>query len=102
MVYDEVRRRHSGGEPLLGIARAMGLGRATVRKYAAAKTFPVRLRHGSGPSLLDPHVAYLAARIDEGCENAVALWREIRKRGYPGTSRQVHRLVANAGQGRSE
>ncbi|WP_298953720.1 ISL3 family transposase [uncultured Methylobacterium sp.] len=93
-VYDEVRRRHADGEPLLGIARAMGLARATVRKYASAETFPARLPHGAGPSLLDPHVAYLAGRIDEGCENVMALWREIRERGYPGTSRQVHRFVA--------
>ncbi len=33
-------------------------------------------------------------RIGEGCENAMALWRELRERGYPGTSRQVHRFVA--------
>ncbi len=92
--YDEVRRRHAGGEPLLAIARAMGLARATVRKYVSAETFPARLPHGAGPSLLDPHVAYLAGRIDEGCENAMALWREIREQGYPGTSRQVHRFVA--------
>ena len=30
--YDEVRRRHADGQMLLGIARAMGLARATVRK----------------------------------------------------------------------
>lgn len=93
-VYDEVRRRHAGGETLLGIARAMSLARATVRKYAAADAFPVRLPHGPGPSLLDPHVEYLVGRLGEGCENAMALWREIRERGYPGTSRQVHRFVA--------
>ena len=93
-VYDEVRRRHASGETLLGIARAMRLARATVRKYAAADTFPARLPHGPGPSLLDPHVDYLLGRIGEGCENAMALWREIQERGYPGTSRQVHRFVA--------
>ncbi|MGY2052254.1 ISL3 family transposase [Methylobacterium sp. JK268] len=93
-LYDEVRRRRAGGETLLGIARAMGLARATVRKFASAETFPARLPHGAGPSLLDPHVAYLVGRIGEGCENAMALWREIRECGYPGTSRQVHRFVA--------
>ena len=82
------------GQTLLGIARAMSLARATVHKYATADTFPVRLPHGPGPSLLDPHVDYLLSRIDEGCENAMGLWRELRERGYPGTSRQVHRFVA--------
>ena len=94
-VYDEVRRRHTSGETLLGIARAMALARATVRKYAAADTFPARLPHGPGPSQLDPHVDYLVRRLGEGCENAMTLWREIRERGYPGTSRQVHRFVAD-------
>ena len=93
-VYDEVRRRHAGGETLLGIARTMSLARATVRKYTTADAFPARLPHGPGPSLLDPHVDYLLGRIGEGCENAMALWRELRERGYPGTSRQVHRFVA--------
>ena len=92
--YDEVRRRHADGQTLLGIARAMGLARATVRKYAVADTFPTRLPHGPGPSLLDSHSDYLLGRIGEGCENAMALWREIRERGYPGTSRQVHLFVA--------
>lgn len=91
---DEIRRRHAGSEPLLGIDRAMGLARATVRKYATAGTIPARLPHGAGSSLLDPHVAYLAWRIGDGRENAMALWREIRKRGYVGTSRQVHRFAA--------
>ncbi len=71
-----------------------GLARATVRKYASVEAFPARLPHGAGPSQLDPHAAYLAGRIDEGCENAMVLWREIRERGDPGTSRQGHRLVA--------
>ena len=42
-IYDEGRRQHASGETLLGIARAMDLARATVRKYVAAGTFPARL-----------------------------------------------------------
>ena len=30
----------------------------------------------------------------EGCENAMALWREVREQGFAGTHRQVHRFVA--------
>ena len=78
--YDEVRHRYASGETMIGIAHAMGLARATVRKYAAADTFPARLPHGAGPSMLDPHVGYLVRRIGEGCENAMALWREVRER----------------------
>jgi transposase len=93
-VYDEVRRRHASGEPLLAIARATGLARATVRKYAKAERFPARTAYGPRPSLLDPHVPHLEQRLAEGCENAMALWRELRERGFAGTSRQVHRFVA--------
>ena len=79
---------------MFAIARALGLARATVRRYASAEAFPARLPHGAGPSLLDPYVAYLAERIDESCENATALWREIREQSHSGTSRQMHRFVA--------
>ena len=71
--YDEVRRRHAVGQALLGIARTMGLARATVRNYVTADTFPARPPHGLGPSLLDPHVDYLLVRMGDGCENAMAL-----------------------------
>jgi hypothetical protein len=34
------------------------------------------------------------ARLAEGCENALALWRELRAVGFPGTAKQVQRWVA--------
>ncbi|MBV9511508.1 MAG: ISL3 family transposase [Caulobacteraceae bacterium] len=92
--YDEVRRRHLAGEPLLSIARATGLARATVRKYARAESFPARLPHGPGPSILDPYLPYLERRLTEGCENGLALWRELRAQGFPGGNKQVHRWLA--------
>jgi len=62
--YDEVRRRHLAGEPLLAIARAMDLARGTVRKFACAESFPARLPHGPGPSILDPYAE--AAKLRPG------------------------------------
>jgi transposase len=91
--YTEVRRRHRAGQSLLAISRTLKLARGTVRKYASAATFPERAVRTPAPSLLDPYLEYLAARHAEGCENALALWREIRAQGYPGTSRQVLRWL---------
>ena len=92
--YEEVRRRHLAGETLVAIGQDTGLARATVRKYAHAEVFPERAASGPGPSRLDPYVAYIERRTDEGCEDAMALWREVREFGYDGTPRQVQRFVA--------
>lgn len=92
-VYEEVRRRHAAGETLMGIGRALGLARGTVRKFARAESYPERAARAPGPSLLDPFVPRLEARVAAGCENAAALWREVRALGYPGTAKQVHRWL---------
>ena len=93
-LYEEVRRRHAAGEKLLAISRAMGLAVGTVRKYAHAESFPVPETRPLRPSILDPYLARLEARLAEGCENALALWRELRVAGFPGTAKQVHRWLA--------
>ena len=72
----------------------MGLARGTVRKFADAKSFPERAVRPAGPSILDPHLDHLEARLAAGCENAMALWRELRERGFSGTARQVHRWLS--------
>jgi hypothetical protein len=92
--YQEVRRRHLAGETLLAIGRATGLARGTVRKYAHAESFPERAVRRPSPSRLDPYLVHLERRMAEGCENAMALWREVREQGFAGTHRQVHRFVA--------
>jgi hypothetical protein len=93
-VYDEVRRRHLAGEALLAIGRAMGLARGTVRKSAYAPRFPERAAGAPGPSILDSYLPHLEVRLAAGCENAMALWRELRTLGFAGTHRQVHRWLA--------
>jgi hypothetical protein len=93
-LYEEIRRRHATGEPLLTISRRMNLARGTVRCYALAESFPERALPRPRPSIIDPHLAYLDQRLSQGFENALALWRELRTRGFPGTRRQVARWPA--------
>jgi transposase len=93
-LYEEVRRRHAAGEALEAISRAMNLAVGTVRKYAAAESFPVPEGRPLRRSILDPYLAHLQARLAEGCENALALWRELRAAGFPGTAKQVQRWGA--------
>jgi transposase len=75
------------------IARTMKLARGTVRQYAQAEDFPERAPRPSH-SIIDPHLAYLHARLAEGCEDAAALWREIRARGFTGTAKQIRRWLS--------
>jgi transposase len=92
-LYEEVQRRHRAGEALLAIAHTMKLARGTVRTYAQAADFPERAPRPSH-SIIDPHLAYLHARLAEGCEDAAALWREIRERGFTGTAKQIRRWLS--------
>ena len=64
-----------------------------MRKYAFAEQFPRHGLRGPEPSILDPYLDHLHARLAEGCENAMRLWRELRALGFPGTSKQVGRWL---------
>lgn len=93
-LYEEVRRRHAAGEPLLTISRRMRLARGTVRRYAQAESFPERAAQVPARGILDPYLAHLEARLAAGCENARALWRELRDIGFPGTWAQIRRWLS--------
>ncbi len=93
-LYDEVRRRRAAGQSLRRINRETGLARATICKYTFAERFPRHGRRGPGRSILDPHLDHLHARLGEGCESAMRLWRELRALGFPGTVKQVRRWLS--------
>lgn len=67
------------------IARHLGLGRDTVRKFVAAAAFPERQPRAPRLSGLDPYKPYLLERWNNGCHQGVQLWREIATQGYRGS-----------------
>jgi transposase len=71
----------------------MGLARSTVRRHAYAERFPERAVRVPPSSILDPYLSHLEARLAQGCENAMALWRELQALGFSGTPKQVQRWV---------
>jgi transposase len=82
--YEEVMTLHAQGQSLRAIAQATGLCRNTIRRYVRAEGFPEgqpRRRHSR---VLAPFVAYLQERWVQGCQNARALYAELRQRGYRG------------------
>ena len=92
--YDEVQRRRAEGQSLRRINRETGLARATVRKYAFSASFPRHGLRGPGASILAPYLDHLHARLAEGCENAMQLWREVRDLGFCGTEKQIRRWLS--------
>ncbi|MDE3725350.1 ISL3 family transposase, partial [Nocardiopsis sp. N85] len=93
------RERHTAVHALLdkglgisAIADALGFDRKTVRRYAHAPT-PQDLPVGEGRrgTLIQPYLAYLHQRWNEGRTDAVRLCAEIREQGYQGSERTVRR-----------
>jgi transposase len=91
--YQEIQQRKHSGQNIRQIALALKLTRITVRLYYYTEEFPERNVRRPLPSILDPFLPYLERRLQEGCENASQLWREIQEKGYAGTRRQVSRWV---------
>ncbi len=89
--YGQVHELHRRGLGILTISRLLGMSRGAVRKYVGSESFPERPKHPRRPSMLDPFEAYLIQRWQEGCRNALQLYREIKEQGYPGAQGGVLR-----------
>lgn len=91
--YQRIRQMRQDGYNIAQIAQILGHHRETVRKYYYATSFPERKRRQAPNSILNPYLAYLEYRYEQGCENAMQLWREIQSTGYSGSHRQVSKWM---------
>ncbi|HZA22429.1 MAG TPA: ISL3 family transposase, partial [Dehalococcoidia bacterium] len=88
--WEEVHRQDAEEWSIRRIARELDLHRRTIR-YLLASGEPPRNRverprpGGLSSPLLQPYVAYLQDRWQEGCTNASQLFRELVALGYPGS-----------------
>jgi transposase len=65
------------------IARELGLDRRTVRRWIRSNGFPER-KPGCRVSSVEAYAKYLEQRLQQGCDNATQLWRELREQGFQG------------------
>ena len=91
--FEQVQQLRDRGASISQIARHLDMHRNTVRIYYYADTFPERRKNRSNANPLDPHVLYLQQRFEEGCQNAMQLWREIRAQGFTGSYKPVARWL---------
>ena len=99
--WQQVHDLRSKGAGLLDCSRRLGLALNTVKRYDRADA-PGRLRRAAQyrPTLVDPYRDYLRERrAEEPGVPVQQLLREIRERGYPGSS---NLLVRYLNQGRAD
>lgn len=92
--YTEVVELKKKGLSHSAIARTVGIERRTVIRWLSHGSFPERRDNRRKQHLLDPYLEYIQHRWADGVRNASQIFREIRERGYRGTScRQLRDLV---------
>jgi transposase len=99
--WQQVRDLRSQGAGLLDCSRRLGLALNTVKRYDKADK-PEKLRRAAQyrPTLVDPYRDYLRKRrTEEPGVPVQQLLREIRERGYPGSSNLLVRYI---NQGRAD
>lgn len=92
--YAEIHRMREAGVPPRLIAPVMGMSQRAVERWLAAGGEPDH-RRPPMPTLIDPFRGHLDQRWRQGCHNATALWREIKKQGFTGSVNTVARWAAS-------
>ena len=95
-----IREMRENGMSISGIARTMGISRATVRKYLSMEK-PAKYSRKGRRSIIAPYTAYVRDRIDRYNLSAVRIYEELKEKGYPGSYTTVKDLCRNIRRQRS-
>jgi transposase len=101
--HQQVWALHEQGWPGHAIAAHLGIGKNTVFRYLHTTTLPERRRRrDGGHSVLNPYKAYLLDRWNTGCHDALRLFGELQRRGYPGSYATVARYAQRLRQAQGQ
>jgi transposase len=92
--YEQIQALHAAGRSIHAIGREVGMSRPTVRKYLRAPACPTRAPRRTKIGAFTAFDTHLQTRWEQGCRDAVQLWRELQTLGFGGTYRSVQRHVA--------
>ncbi|MBO0783805.1 MAG: ISL3 family transposase [Ktedonobacteraceae bacterium] len=88
--YEEVMALWDQGKSFTAIAAQLHMSPTTVSKFVHAGAFPERVPSPRNTGHLTLYLPYLKQRVQEGNENASALWRELQGRGFTGGYKMVN------------
>lgn len=97
-VLTQVLQLRKEGVSINSIAQQLRINRQTVYRYLRTDTDPTARMVRQKSSMLDPYLPYMYGRWQQGCENGLQLWREIRERGYGGSKKMVSVWVSQQRQ----
>lgn len=91
--YAKIRRMSDEGLPPRQIAPVLGISQRTVERWLAAGGEPEH-RRPAMRTLIAAFRSDLEELWQQGCHNAAALWRELKRRGFRGSRNTVARWAA--------
>lgn len=92
--YQDVRERHRQGQSARGIARELKLSVRTVLRYLRQGDCPDWGRGRTRSTRLERFGEHIDRRIQEGCQNAAQLYRELAALGCQGASSSVRQFIS--------
>ena len=92
--YQQMLVLAQAGLPTGTIAKRLGVGPRTVRRWLAERHGPYLGPRKPRRSPLDWSTRHLRERWEAGEHNGTVLWEELKAQGYRGSSRSVYRRLA--------
>jgi transposase len=96
-IFDRVQILKNARATVRDIARDLGVGWRTAKKWVLATIAPVRRERTPTPTSAKYFRDYILSRSSNGCTRGRQLFEEVRSRGYLGSYSNMQRVLARWG-----